>query len=299
MRGTIIKGIAGFYYVWAEGTVYECRARGIFKKDGITPLVGDDVELSVVAPPGRQPSASSPDMGVGAVDRILKRLNWFERPPVANVELMVLVASVKHPAPSLLMLDRVAIAAEQKNAELVVVVNKTDLAGPQQLTELSEHFRGVYPLILVSALDGSGLDELKSFLKGKKAALAGPSGVGKSSIANLLLGEEKSATGEISRKLGRGKNTTRHSELFKGDGFFLFDTPGFTSFENIGLASREVAGLFPDIAEHAHGCRFSDCRHLSEPGCTVRQAVEEGLISRTRYGSYKEIYKAAAEAEKY
>ena len=298
MQGTIIRALAGFYYVYCEGTVYECRARGIFRKDGITPLVGDEVELTIVAGPGGQPSASSPEMGVGAVDSILPRLNSFTRPPVANVELFVLVAAVKHPAPSYLMLDRVSIAVHKKGAELLLCVNKTDLAKEGQLEEFAEHFKNACLTHFISVKDRKDVDALKDALRGKKTALAGPSGAGKSSLANLLLGQERSATGDISKKLARGKNTTRHTELFAGDGFFLFDTPGFTSFEDPELKSEEVAGLMPDIAPFAHKCRFSDCRHMAEPDCAVREAVEAGLISKGRYESYKQIFREAEEAEK-
>ena len=297
MQGTIIRAVAGFYYIYAQGTVYECRARGIFRKDGITPLVGDEVMITVVAGPGQQPSASSPEMGVAAVDSILPRLNSFERPPVANVELLVLVAAVKHPAPSFLMLDRVTVTARKKGAELILCVNKTDLAEEEQLAELAEYYKNACVTHFISVKDRKGVEALKAAVRGKKAALAGPSGAGKSSLANLLLGQQRSATGDISRKLQRGRNTTRHTELFKGDGFFLFDTPGFTSFEDPGIASGEIADLMPDIAPFAHSCRFSDCRHLAEPDCAVRQAVSEGLISPGRYGSYKQMYKDALEAE--
>ena len=297
MQGTIIRAVAGFYYVYSKGTVYECRARGIFRKDGITPLVGDEVEMTVVAEPGQQPSASTPKMGVAAVDRILPRLNSFTRPPAANVELLVLVASVRHPAPSFLMLDRVTVTARKKGAELILCVNKTDLAEEEQLAELAEYYKNACVTHFISVKEEKGVEALKAALKGKKAALAGPSGAGKSSLANLLLGEQKSITGDISRKLQRGRNTTRHTELFAGDGFFLFDTPGFTSFEDQELASADVADLMPDIAPYAHSCRFSDCRHLAEPGCAVRQAVAAARISPGRYASYVQIYKDALAAE--
>ncbi len=297
MQGTITRAVAGFYYVYSQGTVYECRARGIFRKDGITPLVGDEAEITVIAEPGQQPSASSPEMGVASVDRVLPRLNSFERPHVANVELLVLVAAVKHPAPSFLMLDRVTVVARKKGAELILCVNKTDLAEDEQLAELSEYYKNACLTHFISVKEEKGVEALKAALKGKKAALAGPSGAGKSSLANLLLGEQKSATGDISRKLQRGRNTTRHSELFAGDGFFLFDTPGFTSFDALGVASDEVAGLMPDVARFTGSCRFSDCRHLSEPGCAVRQAVTDGFISPGRYASYKQIYSDAVASE--
>ena len=298
MQGTIVRALAGFYYVYSGGITYECKARGIFRKDGITPLVGDEVELTVVAGPYEQPSASSPEMGVAAVDRILPRLNSFARPPVANVELFVLVAAVKHPAPSYLMLDRVSLAVRKKGAELLLCVNKTDLAGKGQLEEFAEHYKNACLTHFISVKDRKDIDALKTALKGKKAALAGPSGAGKSSLTNLLLGKDLSATGDISKKLQRGKNTTRHTELFAGDGYFLFDTPGFTSFEDPELKSDEVAELMPDIAPYAHKCRFSDCRHLAEPDCAVRAAVEAGHISAGRYESYKQIYKDALAAEK-
>ena len=299
MQGTIIRAVGGFYYVESGGTVYECRARGIFRKDGITPLVGDDVEMSLVAKPFMQPSASSPEMGVGAVDKILPRINFFERPPVANIGLLILVASVKKPAPSFLMLDRFALAAEKKNAELLICVNKTDLADEGELEAFKEHYKNAYSVIFISAKDGLGIDALKEAVKGKKAALAGPSGVGKSTITNLLLGDVISRTGEISEKLRRGKNTTRHTELFKGDGFYLFDTPGFTSFENFGLEPAEISALFPEFEKYLGKCRFDNCRHISEPECAVREAVKSGAVSKGRYESYKEIYKTAEAAKKY
>ena len=298
MRGTIVKALAGFYYVYSDGTVYECRARGVFRKGSLSPLVGDDVEMTVVAGPGEQPSASSPDMGVGAVDKVLPRANSFSRPPVANVDLMVIVVSVKDPAPSFPILDRVAVAAEKAGTDILICVSKTDLAEDDIFGRAKEHYAGAYPVLAVCARTGDGMEELRSHLYGKKAALAGPSGAGKSTLTNALMGREVSATVEISEKLKRGRNTTRHCELFRADGFFLFDTPGFTSFENEGLDPAEVAHLFPEFAEHAD-CRFDDCRHVTEPDCGVRKAVEEGKISRGRYESYKEIYEAAVKAAKY
>ena len=298
MRGTIVKALAGFYYVYACGTVYECRARGVFRKGSLSPLVGDEVEMTIVAEPGTQPSASSPEMGVGAVDRILPRTCSFQRPPVANVDLMVIVVSVKDPAPSFRILDRVALAAEKAGTDILICVSKIDLAEDDILQRTLEHYKGAYPVLAVCARTGEGMKELGKLLKGKKAALAGPSGAGKSTLTNALMGREVSATGEISGKLKRGRNTTRHCELFAADGFFLFDTPGFTSFENEGLDPAEISHLFPDFGPYAD-CRFDDCRHISEPDCGIIKAVEEGKISRGRYESYKDIYEAAIKAGKY
>ena len=213
MRAVIIKGIGGFYYAEAEdGKVYECRARGIFRKDGITPLAGDRIEMGI-----------SPD-GQATVDAILPRLNSFDRPPCANVEVVVLVCAGRDPLPSFDVIDRFLIAAEKKNAEVVFALTKLDIAESIVVEEIEKRYGPCYRLFAVNGLNGEGVDELAAALKGKQVTLAGASGVGKSTLANLFTGKRLSATGDISRKTERGKNTTRHTELFKADGFHLFDT---------------------------------------------------------------------------
>lgn len=287
MQGIIVKGIAGFYYVLSEGNIYECKARGSFRKRGLTPLAGDKVIFSLKKE------------GSGSIDEILERKNFFDRPPLANVDLFILVAAVKDPEPSFLMLDRFAASVEKARADLVIVINKEDLAENDMLSEFKRTYEGIYPVFSISAKNNTGIEELKSAIQGKQVALAGPSGVGKSSLTNLLIGEGSARTGEISERLARGRNTTRHSELFAGDGFFLFDTPGFTSFELELGDETQLAALFPEFEDYLGKCRFNDCRHLSEPDCAVSKAVSEGHIAMSRYNSYKDIYKSIVENKKY
>ena len=291
LTGTIVKGIAGFYYVLAgEGAdrkAYECKARGIFRKDGITPLAGDRVTLSVLAD------------GSGSVDEILPRVNVFDRPPVANVETMILVAASREPEPNFPLLDRFCVMAEQKNCRIAICVNKADIGDPAILQRFRNVYGPVYPVFIISTKTGEGMEELRAFLKGTQAALAGPSGVGKSSIANLLLENEAMETGEISRKTLRGKNTTRHSELFDAGDFRLFDTPGFTSFELGEAEESQLQHFFPEFAPYLGKCRFDNCRHLDEPDCAVAKAAADKKISRRRYASYRDMMKTLQQQEKY
>ena len=291
LTGTIVKGIAGFYYVLtgegADRRVYECKARGIFRKDGITPLAGDRVSLSVL------------EDGSGSVDEILPRVNVFDRPPVANVETMILVAASKEPEPNFPLLDRFCVMAEQKNCRIAVCVNKADIGDPAILQRFRNVYGPVYPVFIISTKTGEGVEELRAFLKGTQAALAGPSGVGKSSIANILLEDEAMETGEISRKTLRGRNTTRHTELFDAGDFRLFDTPGFTSFELGEVEEDQLQHYFPEFAPYLGHCRFDNCRHMDEPGCAVAKAAEEKKISRRRYASYKDMMKFLQQQEKY
>lgn len=292
MRGVIRKGVAGFYYVDVcedgDGSEsYECKARGIFRLQGIIPLAGDFVEISLL------------EDGTGSIDRILPRKNSFDRPPVANVDCMVLIAAARHPDPNFATLDRFIAAAEAAEVETIICVNKTDLADAELLARFSDRYGAVYRVCFVCGKSGEGIETLRPALLGKRAVLAGPSGAGKSTISNLLLGERKAAVGEISRRLRRGKNTTRTSELFQGDGFQIFDTPGFTSFELSYKEPEKIARLFPEFRKYLGKCGFSDCRHLSEPGCAVTKAVNNGHINSERYDSYVSIYKEAEANRKY
>lgn len=277
MRGTIIKGIAGFYYVKSGETVYRCRAKGAFKEQGIRPAVGDEVRFQI----GTEEDNT-------LVTEILPRKNVFIRPFVANVDCFVVVTAAKKPAPVLATIDRFLVMAEKAGMDIVFAINKCDLKGRQdQLRAIYEH---LYPTVCLGEGMDDGLEELKKLIKGKKAALAGASGVGKSTILNRLHADELMETGSISRKSQRGKHTTRHSELFELDdaGTMIFDTPGFTSFDILEADAEELQFLYPEIGAYAGKCKYDNCRHLAEPECAVKQALEEGKIDPSRYRSYRE-----------
>jgi ribosome biogenesis GTPase len=287
MRGTITKALSGFYYVKPElpqvpeqasggaaKSVFQCRARGIFKKEGVTPLVGDEVIME-----------PTDDVEVeGVVTEILKRRNAFIRPPVANIDLFVCVIAAKDPVPNPEVLDRFLATAEAEDADSIICINKIDLGKQPRIVKI---YGSLYPVIQLSALSGEGLGELKAAITGKKAAFAGPSGVGKSSLINRLTITDRTETGEISMKTGRGRHTTRHVEIIDTDfGAKLYDTPGYTSFEGVNAEEAEVAELFPEFVALAGTCRFDNCRHLNEPDCAVQSAVKARRIAETRYRSY-------------
>lgn len=277
MKGTIVKGIAGFYYVKSQNQIFQCKARGVFKNQGISPAVGDLVEFETGE--GQEDD--------GLITDIEPRKNQFIRPPIANVDCFAVVMAAAHPKPNLAVADKFLVMAEKSGTDVVFCINKVDLAKASAVEKLREIYGSVYPVVCLSGTAGQGLEELKQRIKGKQTALAGPSGVGKSTILNALIPEAAAETGDISRKTKRGRHTTRHSELFDlGDGTMIFDTPGFTSFDILEADEEELQHLYPEFLPHLGSCRYDNCRHIKEPDCAVRQAVEEGKISRQRYESY-------------
>lgn len=291
MQGRIIKGIAGFYYVATVGSgTYACKARGIFRKDGQKPLVGDLVEIEVT---------DEKDMEA-SVREILPRKNELLRPAVANVDQALVFFALRDPDPDALLIDRFLLSMEHAKIPTIICFNKTDLSDDARIAHWQKVYEPCgYPLLFCSAKDDAGTEALKAQLKGKLTVIAGPSGAGKSSITNLLQSGIVMETGSISKKLGRGRHTTRHSELIPLDeNSFLCDTPGFSSLYIPDLKKEQLQDCFPEIRSHAGSCRFVGCAHISEPDCGVKEAVEQGEIAADRYQNYCSIYAEMAEQEK-
>lgn len=281
--GVIIKSLSGFYTVSVGDDFVTCKARGRFRHDGTSPLVGDRVEVSVDS------------QGKGRVDRILPRRNRFIRPAVANVDQIVMFASAVNPITDPFLIDRVSAIAERSDCDTVVCVNKMDLDPGDRLYEI--YHNAGFPVVRCSAESGEGVEALRAIIHGKTSAFTGNSGVGKSSILNRLVPDLCLPTGAVSEKLGRGRHTTRHVELYAlGENTYVADTPGFASFEVDLLEPircEELQLAFREFAPYLGQCRFQDCRHLKEPDCAVREALAEGKIAPERYESYERLYEIA------
>lgn len=288
-EGTIIRAISGFYYVRCGDGVIACRARGRFRSVGTSPLVGDRVVVERNAD------------GSGTVSEILPRRCAFGRPAVANVDLLVMVVSEAIPVTDPFLIDRVTVRCEKNGCGAALVINKCDLSDGKRLAGIYDATG--YPVWRVSAATGEGIAELRAGLAGKICCFTGNSGVGKSSVLNAMDVKLSIPIGEVSEKLGRGRHTTRHVELFDlGGDTYIADTPGFASFGDeteTPVLPEELAGLFPEFAAHLGSCRFDDCAHRREPNCAVREAVAQGRIHPSRYESYLRMYEEASKLRRW
>ena len=275
MTGIIIKALSGFYYVKTEDGIYTCKARGNLRQKGISPLVGDRVEITV-----------SPDF-TGAVESIMPRKTFLQRPPVANIEKLFILSSYENPAPNTTVIDKLTVIAKHKGIEPIIVFNKSDMGDFGEYIKIYQN--AGFKTFAVSALKGVGIGAVKEELKDSISAFTGNSGVGKSSLLNAMLGDDIIETGEVSEKLGRGRHTTRHTEIYPlSFGGFVADTPGFSSIEaGDDFALKEhLAEYFEDFGDYIYECQFSSCSHTKEKGCAVIKAVNEGRIEKTRHESY-------------
>ena len=286
--GRIVRALSGFYDVQLPDRMVVCRGRGVLRKEHITPLTGDQVEITV-------------ENGKGMVEAVLPRSSSFVRPAVANVDALAIFAANVNPVTEPFLIDRVAAIAGNQNVQCVICINKIDLDPAQQLRQTYE--KAGFPVICTSAKTGEGVQELRAFLQGKLTAFTGNSGVGKSSILNCLCPDLALATGEVSEKLGRGRHTTRHVELYSlGEDTFVMDTPGFSSFDTDQMdviLKENLQYAFPDFAPWLGRCQFADCSHREEPGCTVRAAVASGEIVPSRYDSYLRLYEKSAQIKQW
>ena len=292
MTGKIIKGIAGFYYVYGEdGILYECKAKGAFRKDGIKPLVGDNVDISIL----------DKDNHRGNLDEILTRESELLRPAVANVNQVLVMFAAAKPAPNYNLLDRFLIRMELENVPVLIGFNKCDLVDGTTEKEMEEVYTSAgYRVCFFSVKEGRGLGALQEALSGKTTALAGPSGVGKSSLMNFLCPMAEMETGDVSRKIERGKHTTRHAELFVvNHDTYVMDTPGFSSLFINEIEAQKLWSFFPEMREAEKKCRFTGCSHTEEPDCGVKEAVTAGSIKRQRYESYRRLYEELSNRKRY
>ena len=284
--GRIIRSLSGFYDVQTSDGIITCRGRGVLRKKGDTPLTGDMVEITV-------------EHGKGMVERLLPRKNRFIRPAVANVDALVVFAANVNPVTEPFLIDRVAAIAGDQEVPVYICVNKCDLDPAVDLVRIYQN--AGFPVIRASAETGEGVDELRQLLRGKLTAFTGNTGVGKSSMLNALCPELALATGEVSEKLGRGRHTTRHVQLYcLGEDTYVADTPGFSSFDTEQmdvLLKENLQYTFPDFGDFLGNCQFHDCSHRAEPGCCVRAAVDSGKIEKTRYDSYLRLYEKAEQVK--
>lgn len=286
--GRIVRSISGFYDVQTREGLVTCRARGILRRGSESPLTGDMVEVTV-------------ERGKGMVEKILPRRNRFIRPAVANIDALVVFAANVNPVTEPFLIDRVAAIAGDREVPVYLCVNKCDLDPAVDLIKIYRH--AGFPVIQASAETGEGVEELRQLIRGKLTAFTGNSGVGKSSMLNALCPELDLPTGEVSEKLGRGRHTTRHVELYSlGEDTFVADTPGFSSFDTEQmdvLLKENLQYAFPDFGPYLGGCQFHDCSHRAEPNCAVRTAVEAGDIERSRYDSYLRLYEKASQIKEW
>lgn len=292
MTGKIIKGIAGFYYVNdGENRVYQCRAKGIFRNRKIKPLVGDNVEFSIL----------DEEAGEGNIDEILPRKNALVRPAAANVDQALVLFALTQPSPNLNLLDRFLVMMAMEEIPVVICFNKADLGDGAMEEEYKKIYEGAgYEVHFISARTDLGMDQVRELLRGRTTVLAGPSGVGKSSLTNRIQPEASMETGGISRKIERGKHTTRHSELFFVEkNTYMMDTPGFSSMYTPEIEASELKEFFPEFAEFEDECRFLGCVHIGERVCGVKEAVKEGKISLSRYENYRLIYEELKQKRRY
>lgn len=292
IKGRIIRGISGFYYVYTEdGRMIETHAKGINRYKNIKPLVGDEVLISI----------THEKDGEGSIDEILDRKSELIRPAVANADMALIVMSLNNPKANTNLLDRFLLQMEWQDMPCTICFNKSDIAEIYEIEKLLDVYRKVpYDTMVVSAKTGEGLNELRSFLNGKTTVIAGQSGAGKSTLVNALQSEIVMETGEISKKLGRGRHTTRRAELIPLDyNSFIVDTPGFSSIDTREISEYELQDYFPEIAKRYPDCRFTGCAHINEPGCEIKAALDSGEISKSRYESYLMLYNECKSRKKY